>query len=159
MAALQHEVNKKRPFDMPEQEAFLNLIRTAADLEGPLLAVLKPKGLTPSTYNVLRILRGAGEGGRQASSIGCDMVVRVPDVTRLVDRLEQRGLVERERSTTDRRVVVVRISKKGLALLKKLDGPVLDVHKSQLGHLNESDLETLNALLVRARGSGADKAT
>lgn len=154
MAALQQEVNKKRPFDLPEQEAYLNLIRTAVDLEGPLLAVLKPRGLTPSTYNVLRILRGSGPGGRQASGIGCDMVVRVPDVTRLVDRLEQRGLVERERSTTDRRVVVVRISKKGLALLKKLDRPVLEVHKAQLGHLSAAELKTLNGLLVKAREAG-----
>lgn len=151
MAALQHEVNKKHPFDLPEQEAFLNLIRTAAELEGPLLGVLKPQGLTPSTYNVLRILRGSGEGGRQASAIGCDMVVRVPDVTRLVDRLEQRGLVERERSTTDRRVVVVRISKKGLALLKKLDQPVLEVHRAQLGHLTGAELKELNRLLEKAR--------
>lgn len=151
MAALQHEVNKKRPFDLPEQEAFLNLIRTAADLEGPLLGVLKPHGLTPSTYNVLRILRGSGKAGRHASDIGCDMVVRVPDVTRLVDRLEQRGLVERERSTSDRRVVVVRISREGRALLKKLDGPVLAVHRDQLGHLSAEELRTLNRLLVKAR--------
>lgn len=151
MAALQQEVNKKRPFDLPEQEAFLNLIRTAADLEGPLLGVLKPHGLTPSTYNVLRILRGSGKDGRHASAIGCDMVVRVPDVTRLVDRLEQRGLVARERSTSDRRVVVVRISKQGLALLKKLDGPVLEVHREQLGHLSEGEVRALNDLLVKAR--------
>jgi len=151
MAALQHEVNKKHPFDLPEQEAFLNLIRTAAELEGPLLAVLKPLGLTPSTYNVLRILRGSGEGGRNASDIGCDMVVRVPDVTRLVDRLEQRGLVERERSTTDRRVVVVRITQKGLALLNTLDQPVLKVHKAQLGHLTGAELLELNRLLEIAR--------
>lgn len=154
MAALQQEVNKKKPFDLPEQEAYLNLIRTAADLDGPLLAVLKPKGLTPSTYNVLRILRGSAPGGRHASDIGCDMVVRVPDVTRLVDRLEQRGLVERERSTTDRRVVVVRISAAGLALLKSLDRPVLDVHRAQLGHLNRSELKELNRLLEKARGAG-----
>ncbi len=151
MAALQHEVNKKRPFDLPEQEAYLNLIRTAAELDGPLLAVLKPKGLTPSTYNVLRILRGSGSEGRHASDIGCDMVVRVPDVTRLVDRLEKRGLVERERSTTDRRVVVVRISKAGLALLKTLDKPVLEVHEAQLGHLSRGELEELNRLLEKAR--------
>ena len=151
MAALQHEVNKKLPFDLPEQEAFLNLIRTAADLEGPLHAVLTQHGLTPSTYNVLRILRGSGKDGRHASDIGCDMVVRVPDVTRLVDRLEQRGLVERERSTTDRRVVIVRISKRGTALLKELDEPVLEVHRGQLGHLSADDLEALNGLLVKAR--------
>src|SRR5690554_5462828 len=125
MAALQHEVNKQQPFELLEQEAHLNLVRTASELEGPMLQVLKPHGLTASTYNVLRILRGAAPAGRQASDIGCDMVVRVPDVTRLVDRLEQRGLVVRERSTTDRRVVVVRISDAGLELLKKLDKPVL----------------------------------
>jgi len=151
VAALQHEVNKKRPFELAEQEAFLNLIRTAADLEGPLLGVLKPHGLTPSTYNVLRILRGSGKAGRHASDIGCDMVVRVPDVTRLVDRLEHRGLVERERSTSDRRVVIVRISKQGLGLLKKLDEPVMQVHREQLGHLSDDELRTLNGLLVKAR--------
>lgn len=153
MAALQHEVNKKRPFDLAEQEAHLNLVRTAAEIEGPLLQVLKPHGLTSSTYNVLRILRGAGPAGRHASDIGCDMVVRVPDVTRLVDRLEQRGLVARERSTVDRRVVVVRISEEGLKLLKKLDEPILEAHKRTLGHLSPAELASLNALLVKARGS------
>jgi DNA-binding MarR family transcriptional regulator len=153
MAALQHEVNKKRPFELAEQEAHLNLVRTAAELEGPLLRVLKPHGLTSSTYNVLRILRGSGPAGRHASDIGCDMVVRVPDVTRLVDRLEQRGLVARERSTTDRRVVVVRISEAGLKLLKKLDQPILDAHRQTLGHMTPEELAALNALLVKARGA------
>ncbi|MFG0293917.1 MAG: MarR family winged helix-turn-helix transcriptional regulator [Phycisphaerales bacterium JB065] len=152
MAALQHEVNKKQPFDLLEQEAHLNLVRTAAELEGPMLQILKPHGLTASTYNVLRILRGSGPAGRHASDIGCDMVVRVPDVTRLVDRLEQRGLVVRERSTTDRRVVVVRISDAGLELLKKLDKPVLAAHKELLGHMTTEELTALNALLVKARG-------
>lgn len=154
MAALQHEVNKKRPFDLPEQEAYLNLVRTAAELDGPMLAVLKGHGLTASTYNVLRILRGSGRGGRHASDIGCDMVVRVPDVTRLVDRLEERGLVTRERSTADRRVVTVRITRRGLALLKQLDEPVLAVHKAQLGHLSAAELGELNRLLEKARGPG-----
>lgn len=153
MAALQHEVNKKQPFDLPEQEAYLNLVRTASELEGPLLAILKPHGLTPSTYNVLRILRGSGKAGRHASDIGCDMVVRVPDVTRLVDRLEQRGLVERERGTKDRRIVTVRITAAGLKMLKALDEPVLAGHRAQLGHLTPSELAQLNRLLEKARAA------
>jgi DNA-binding MarR family transcriptional regulator len=157
MSALQHEVNKKKPFEALEQEAYLNLVRTAAELEGPLLGILKPHGLTPSTYNVLRILRGAGKNGRHASDIGCDMVVRVPDVTRLVDRLVQRGLVERERSTSDRRVVTVRITRAGLALLKVLDEPVLETHRSQLGHLKREELAELSRLLEKARAIGQDE--
>jgi DNA-binding MarR family transcriptional regulator len=103
---------------------------------------------------VLRILRGSGDDGRPATEIGPDMVVRVPDVTRLVDRLERDGYVERTRCSRDRRVVWVCITQAGLDLLKTLDPAVLDLHKAQLGHLTQKELSTLSRLLTKARHRG-----
>lgn len=149
--SLQHEIHKRGPFDSPEQEAFLNLLRTQAQLSGDVEALLKPAGLSEPTYNVLRILRGAGELGRMCHEIGEHMVTRVPDVTRLVDRLEKAGLAKRERCSKDRRVVHVMITEQGLALLKTLDAPILELHKRQLGHLDRAEVEQLSGLLVKAR--------
>lgn len=151
MGALQLELGKRRPFASAEQEAYLNLIRTAAALEGPILTLLKQHALSESTYNVLRILRGSSPGGRTCSQIRRDMVVRVPDVTRLVDRLVKRKLAKRTRSDDDRRVVLVHVTKKGLDLLERLDGPVLEAHEAQLGHLSADELKELNRLLAKAR--------
>jgi DNA-binding MarR family transcriptional regulator len=158
MSALQHELAKRQPFDSPHQEAYLSIVRSAADLEGPFHALFKAHGLSPAGYNILRILRGhhdAGEPhGVRATEIGREMVVRVPDVTRLVDRLESQGLAERCRCTEDRRVVWVAITKKGLALLGKIDSPLTELHARVLGHLSERDLGQLIRLLEKAR-SGA----
>lgn len=149
--SLQHEIFKKRPFDCPEQEAFLNLMRTQAQLASDLEAVLKESGLSSATYNMLRILRGAGAAGRMCHEIGEHMVARVPDVTRLVDRLEKSGLASRERCTKDRRVVHVKITPGGVELLERLDAPVLRGHVDQLGHMTREELVLLNELLVKAR--------
>ncbi len=148
--SLQHEIKKKKPFDFPEQEAFLNIIRTASFLEAEFDALFKRHGLTNAQYNVLRILRG--EGARMPSlAVAERLVTRVPDITRLVDRLEQGGLVKRERSTEDRRVVYVSISSKGQTLLANLDEPVRDLHKKQLAHMPKKELVELSRLLTAAR--------
>lgn len=148
---LQSEIHKRTPFDCPEQEAYLNLMRTQAQLSGEFEAVLKDSGLSTATYNVLRILRGAGDLGRMCHEIGEHMVTRVPDVTRLVDRLEKSGLAKRERCAQDRRVVHVKVTKAGLDLLATLDAPVLEMHRRQLGHLSREELASLNELLVKGR--------
>lgn len=153
---LREEIGKRRPFDSPEQEAWLNLVRTASVLGALEREVLKPRGLTGATYNVLRILRGAmldgGPSGRRTCrDIGAHLIARVPDVTRLVDRLVALDLVRREPGDHDRRVVYVRITRKGLDVLARLDAPILDVHARQLGHLSGEELAELSRLLTRAR--------
>lgn len=149
--SLQHEIGKRKPFESLAEEAYLNILRTAATLEGDILPLLKEHGLTESSYNALRILRGHSAAGCPCGVVGDQMVVRVPDVTRLLDRLEQAGLSTRERDGADRRVVMARITRKGLDLLAKLDRPLLDAHEAQLAHMTKDDLRTLNALLVKAR--------
>lgn len=151
LSPLAKELRKKAPFQSLEQEAYLNLLRTISVLGCDIERDLKRHGLSEATYNALRILRGAGPAGRACSRIADDMVARVPDITRIVDRLETAGHAVRSRESDDRRVVMVRITKAGLDLLAKLDEPVLKLHKQQLGHLTRADLAQLNALLVKAR--------
>lgn len=152
---LREQVGKQDPFDSAAQEAYLNLMRTAATLAGPFHALFKRHRLTEASYNTLRILRGhhrRGEAsGVRASRIGAEMVVRVPDVTRLVDRLVQMGLAERTACEHDRRVVFVRITPAGLDLLERLDEPVRDLHLRTLGHMPAERLAVLNELLESAR--------
>lgn len=136
---------------MPEQEAFLNLLRTHAVLASLMNRLFKAHGLTDSSYNVLRILRGAHPDRLRCSDVRDRMVVPGPDVTRLVDRLAARGLVERSADAQDQRVVRVGITRKGRAALDRLDEPVLQLHRDQLGHLSRSDLAALSDLLERAR--------
>ena len=151
MATLKSELLQNRDFESLEQEAFLNLQRTASNLTGPYLKLFKKSKLSPSLYNILRILRGQGEPGLPCSNIGDRMVTRVPDVTRLVDKLLALGLVGRHRSTDDRRVVLISITAKGLALLSGLDGPIGELNIQALGHLTRGELKELNRLLVKAR--------
>jgi DNA-binding MarR family transcriptional regulator len=148
---LQRELRKRNPFDSPEQEACLNLVRTQDHLTTHFARLFAAYDLSGPQLNVLRILRGEGGDGLPSQEIGERMVSRMPDVTRLVDRLERSGLVERLRTTTDRRVVLVRITDAGRALLARLDQPVLDLHKELLGHLTPAELAELNRLLARAR--------
>lgn len=148
---LQHDIGKRRPFELPEEEAFLNIARTGATLEAGPGTLLKTHGLTSSTYNALRILRGDDGKARRCSEIGRDMVVRVPDVTRLVDRLIAMGLAQRERSADDRRAVEVRITAKGLETLAAIDGPLREIHRAQLGHMSREELSELSRLLALAR--------
>ena len=148
---LQQEIRKAQAFDLPQEEAYLNLRRTLSVLERPFNDLFKHHGLSEATYNVLRILRGHGKRGVHAHSIGPMMVSRLPDVTRLVDRLVSRGLAERERSEEDRRVVTVRITREGSALLRRLDRPTADLHRRQFAALSDAELTRLNRLLEKAR--------
>jgi DNA-binding MarR family transcriptional regulator len=148
---LQTELHKQRPFDSPQQEAYLNLVRTHSVLAGAFDRFFKVHGLSQATYNVLRILRGAGDDGRMCHEVAQHLVAQVPDVTRLIDRLEKGGLATRQRSSDDRRVVRVRITRQGLALLAKLDRPLLDLHAQQMAGLSEAELAELSRLLTRAR--------
>jgi len=148
---LQDELRKERPFDHVEQEVALNLHRTSDAIELRFARMFKSFGLTGQQYNVLRILRGVGAEGLPSQAIGERMITFDPDVTRLVDRLLKSGLVERERSKTDRRVVQVKINAKGLGLLKKIDQPLHDLHQSVMTGLNESELQQLNNLLEKVR--------
>lgn len=129
---------------------FLDLLRTTDMLSRRLVQVLKTENLTSNQYNVLRILRGAPEG-LACGEIGNRMITRDPDITRLVDRLEKRGLISRCRETKDRRTVLVRIAPQGLKLLARLDEPVQDAHRKQLGHLGRGRLRALTELLIACR--------
>jgi DNA-binding MarR family transcriptional regulator len=152
--SLQDELKKRRPFDLPEQEVYLNLLRTAGAHSAAFERMFRVEGLSGSTYNLLRILRGAADGGQPGlpcCEVSSRLVTQVPDMTRLVDRLEEAGLVTRSRSTTDRRVVLIAITAHGRELLAKLDEPVLTMHRQQLGHLTEYEMVALNELLVKAR--------
>jgi DNA-binding MarR family transcriptional regulator len=148
---LRDEIRQTRPFDSLEQEALLAVERTAAVLMHGFADSLKPHGITPTQYNVLRILRGAGPAGLCRNEIRDRLVAQVPDATRLLDRMEGAGLVERERAEQDRRLVTTRITRQGLQLLKRLDTPVLDTHRRQLGHLSAAQLRSLIDLLAAAR--------
>ena len=151
---LEQELKQTRPFKSPHEEAFVGLQRTAALLEHAIETLLKPSGVTATQYNVLRILRGAGEQGLCRSEVGQRMVRRVPDVTRLLDRMEEAGLVTRERSTEDRRLVRTRITPDGLTLLDRLEEPLVEIHREQLGHLSRAQLQSLIDLLALVRQGG-----
>ena len=161
-STLQHEIGKKKPFDSAEQETFLNVIRTASVLSSAFQKLFREYKLSESTYNALRIMRGDGDdpvnkGTRTCSQIGDQLIAQVPDVTRLIDRLEQLGFAERIRCDEDRRVVHVRITQKGLDVLALLDEPLMRLHHAQLGHMSREELAELSRLLVKARGGEGDR--
>ena len=162
------EIHKSRPFDSPQQEAFLNVVRTADHVMRGFEDLLKPFNLSPTQYNVLRILRGvmpataaaagaAGDNGSPSPGVPCKtiaehMLTRDPDITRLLDRMESRGLISRERDTKDRRVVFTRITAEGLRILKELDKPVADYHAAQFPNMSVAKITQLIDLLEQARG-------
>jgi DNA-binding MarR family transcriptional regulator len=139
-----------RPFGGIEEDTFISLCRTVDLLSRRLELVLKAAEISPTQYNVLRILRGTREG-LPCGEIGSRMVSRDPDITRLLDRLEKRGLISRGRDHKDRRVIVTKITPAGLQLLAQLDEPITDAHKKQLGHLGRQRLKELGELLAEAR--------
>ena len=149
--SLQNQLKKKHPFEVSQEEVNLNIQRTFGVLMGPFHKLLKQHKLSPPLYNILRILRGVGSNGLPCSQIADRMVTREPDVTRLIDRLEQAGWVKRERSTEDRRVVTITMAASGRKLVDKLDKPMSDLHRSTLGHLTKKETAELNRLLVKAR--------
>jgi DNA-binding MarR family transcriptional regulator len=146
--------SKLRLTPSPEEIATLELVRTTDLLSRGLIAVMKTEDLSAPQYNVLRILRGAAEG-LTCGEIGNRMITRDPDITRLLDRLEKRGLISRSRDTADRRVVLTRITNEGLDVLSRLDLPVREVHRRQLGHLGRERLLALTELLRVCRDQTA----
>ncbi len=147
---LRDELKKRNPFDSPEQEAILNVARTADRFGIAMSRLLRDFGLTPSQYNVLRILRGEGQP-LPILEIADRMITAVPGITGLIDRLESLELVSRDRSVEDRRVIFVVITPKGSELLGRLDEPINALHGQLIGHLSRPELKTLIALLEKAR--------
>jgi MarR family 2-MHQ and catechol resistance regulon transcriptional repressor len=148
---LRDEIKQSKPFKSLEQEAMLSIARTDSVLGYSIVEALKPFGVTPTQYNVLRILRGARPNGLCREDIRTRLVAQVPDVTRLLDRMEQAGLVGRQRDSADRRLVTTKITAEGLRLLERLDSPLEQAHRQQLGHMNRKELQSLISLLAKAR--------
>src|ERR1700732_3661453 len=148
----QPENDRRHP--CPEEAAFLDLLRTTDTLSRGLVKVLKTEDVSGTQYNVLRILRGSPEG-LPCGEIASRMITRDPDITRLLDRLEKRGLISRCRETKDRRMVMARITPEGLKLLARLDEPVQTAHRKQLGHLGRGRLRALTELLYFSRSQVA----
>lgn len=147
---LQIELKKKRPFDSPDQEAILNILRTNDQFLNRFGRLFREYDLTHSQYNVLRILRGEGKP-MPCLEIADRMIQVVPAMTGLLDRLEKQGLVVRERCTQDRRVVYVTLTESAKDLLKRMDVPVGELHKQLIGHLTQAELKELSRLLEKAR--------
>jgi DNA-binding MarR family transcriptional regulator len=152
MRHLRQSIRQEKPFESIEQEVFLEVLRTGNALLEDFACMLRRYRLTQPQYNVLRILRGAGPAGLPSGEVGERMVMsRAPDATRLLVRMEERGLVQRERRADNRRFVTARITREGLALLKAIDEPLRQMHMQQLHHMTRRELETLATLLERAR--------
>jgi DNA-binding MarR family transcriptional regulator len=150
-ATLHEELGESQPFAVPEQEAYLNLVRTHALLSDAVAELFKQHQLSQPLYNVLKVVARVGAVGMPSQSIAQYMVARDPDITRLVDRLQKDQLIDRERDEQDRRVVRVRVTPSGLEIIQKLDPLIWQLHQQQLGHLSQKKLELLNQLLVEAR--------
>ena len=157
MPNLQHELKKKRPFESPQQEAALSVLRTSDQLQIRLARLMREHGLTLSQYNVLRILRGEGKPLPILEIAGRTITV-VPGITGLIDRLEQGGFVNRLRCQEDRRVIFVALAERGTTALAALDEPLMALHRKLLGHLSGAELKELIRLLEKARQplAGAD---
>lgn len=157
MTSLKLEIIQDPPFATPEEEALLNLIRTADLLHREVHRQIRPWGVTSTQYNVLRILRGAHPNGLTCSAIGARMITAEPDITRLLARLKSLKLIRQHRDRQDRRVLWTHISAAGLELLRRMD-PVIERAPIQLlGHLSRADLSNLIALLEQARSGCANE--
>lgn len=148
---LQEELKQTKRFASLEEEAYLSIQRTAEMLWWDVSETLKQAELTPTQYNVLRILRGAGRAGVSCSQISERLVTKDSDITRLLDRLEVRGLISREREVKDRRIIVTRITDEGLRLLARLDKPIQECNRRMLSHLGDRQLASLINLLEVVR--------
>ena len=148
---LREEIKQARPFRSRSQEAYLALLRTADDSKRRVSQLLEAEGVTLQQYNVLRILRGAGEDGLPTLAVAERMVERTPGVTRLIDRMERKGWVSRERCSKDRRRVWCRVTDAGLALLGALDEPIDEVDDILEGALTDEEIDELIGYLDRVR--------
>ena len=148
---LRDEIHQRKPFATPQEEAALNIVRTGAVLQDWFEQLVKPYGITGSQYNVLRILRGAEPAGLCRNELRDRMLTRMPDVTRLLDRMEKAGLVTRTRDADDRRLVSTRITRQGRRMLDDLDEVVIAHQMRRLGHLDTEQLRTLSDLLTLVR--------
>ena len=151
---LRAELKQGKPFPRPSAEALLSVLRTAALLEHQVGDVLKPHGITMTQYNVLRILRGAGANGLCGREVGERMVSSVPDVSRLLDRMEEMDLIERERDEDDRRHVTARITRKGLDLVARATPQLEAVERARFSHIDVRRLEVVIDALEEVRGAG-----
>jgi DNA-binding MarR family transcriptional regulator len=148
---LQHELQQSRPFSTPAEEASLALLRTASRLDRLLLQKLRPYKLTPPQYNLLRILRGAGSKGLACGQLSDRMISLDPDVTRLLDRLEKRGLISRQRGQKDRRVVTTKITDEGAKLIAPIDDVVDGLHVQIFQNTRTEDTRHLIDVLASLR--------
>ena len=152
---LQEDLRQTKPFGSLQQEAYLSVVRTTSALTDRVEDLLKPYGISATQYNVLRILRGAGQGGLCRNELRDRMLTRMPDMTRLLDRMEEAGLVRRSREQEDRRMVLTQITARGKELLGELDRPMTELHRDQLAALTKEQLRTLIDLLTAIReGNG-----
>src|SRR5467141_63092 len=152
---LQHELKKKRPFESPQEEALLSVVRTSDQLQIRSARLLREHGLTPSQYNILRILRGEGKP-LPILEIASRMIAVVPGITGLIDRLEQAEFVNRVRCEKDRRVIYVALAEKASQALAALDEPLMALHRKLTGHLSQAELKELSRLLEKLREPWAE---
>lgn len=151
MTSLRDDIKQTKPFKTLYEETDLNIVRTAYVLIDAFETAIKSYGITSTQYNVLRILRGAGDAGLSRNEVRDRLLNRMPDATRLLDRMEKSGLISRSREAEDRRLVTTRLTKKGKQLVDQLDPLVARQHKSRLGHMTDKQLTTLNSLLTLVR--------
>ena len=148
---MQHELKKKRPFESPEEEALLSVVRTSDQLQIRFARLLREYGLTsPTQYNILRILRGEGKP-LPILEIASRTITVVPGITGLIDRLERAGFVNRLRCAKDRRVIYVALTDQGMTTLAALDEPLVALHHKLVGHLSQGELKELIRLLEKVR--------
>jgi DNA-binding MarR family transcriptional regulator len=155
-SSLKEELRQNKPFTSLEEEALLSIVRTSAVLMDEFERLLRPYGITATQYNVLRILRGSEPHGLSRNELRDRMLTRMPDVTRLLDRMEDAGSVQRVRGEEDRRLVTTRITPSALELLAKLDPIVAADQKRRFRGASERDLRSLIYLLATLRDSRGD---
>jgi DNA-binding MarR family transcriptional regulator len=141
------QVERSGAAETPEQQTYEMIVRTASRLEGELNRVLRPFELTGATYNILKILEAAGQAGKSCGDISDQLTAEVPDMTRLLDRLEKLGYIARARSSVDRRMVRVTLLEKGQSAVRELEPKVRECHARQLAHLEQDKLGELDSLL------------
>ena len=151
LPGIQQEIKQNKPFRSLEEEVLIALLRTADQVHRRGAEAMKPFDISPTQYNALRILRGGGEKGLPCREIGERMINHDPDITRLLDRLVKRGLVERRREEKDRRVITTRITSAGLDLVKKMDRPVSEYPRELLGELGQQRLQFFLKTLAAIR--------